>query len=231
MASIIPHYHSTFPGEAYLNLPLPNYEYERKAIVIKFVASAFLFFIWLPRKYAFQTVLVDTKEEGHAVAVAATEKSVDNNGSANGTSKKKKRRSKNDKPSPEQPTITSPSNEHQEILEIDTIKSSALTLLGIISLFLTLLLSPNNLFPSRTLLRAPLLTPQECQKLVSLAERAAKRNEESARKEKKKLMGRYPELRGVEKDVEGGKRNDTEVMDIEGWRELRKLNSVLRGET
>jgi hypothetical protein len=229
MASNIPHYHSTFPGEAYLNLPLPNYEYERKAIVIKFVASAFLFFIWLPRKYAFQTVLVDTKEEGHAVA--ATEKSVDNNGSANGTSKKKKRRSKNDKPSPEQPTITSPSHEHQEILEIDTIKSSTLTLLGILSLFLTLLLSPNNLFPSRTLLRAPLLTPQECQKLVSLAERAAKRNEESARKEKKKLMGRYPELRGVEKDVEGGKRNDTEVMDIEGWRELRKLNSVLRGET
>lgn len=63
-----------------------------------------------------------------------------------------------------------------------------------------------------------------------MANAAAGRNADKAKRERKELLKRIPELVRLEKEVMDGKKNETEAMDQEGWKELRKLNSVLRGE-
>lgn len=63
-----------------------------------------------------------------------------------------------------------------------------------------------------------------------MANAAAGRNADTAKRERKELLKRIPELVRLEKEVMDGKKNETEAMDQEGWKELRKLNSVLRGE-
>lgn len=63
-----------------------------------------------------------------------------------------------------------------------------------------------------------------------MANSAAGRNADTAKRERKELLKRIPELVRLEKEVMDGKKNETEAMDQEGWKELRKLNSVLRGE-
>ena len=115
-------------------------------------------------------------------------------------------------------------------VEFDQTRSNILTLLGIVIIFFILFLSPNNTFPSRTLLRTPLFTREECDKLVGLANEAAKRNAEIAKKDKKDLLKKFPGLSAVEKAVSSGSKNETEVRDVEGWRDLRRLNSMLKGE-
>jgi hypothetical protein len=227
MTSInIPHYHSTFPGESYLNVSLPDYAWERKAIVIKLVAAAIVFFYYLPKKYVFQTVVIESSANK---ADNTTTLQSSNGNNLNGS--KKKRRGKNDKSKPnEEPPSQAVAAEPSTAIEIDPIKSSLCTSLGILSIFAILFLSPNNTFPSRTLLRAPLFTREECQRLVVMANAAAGRNADTAKRERKELLKRIPELVRLEKEVMDGKKNETEAMDQEGWKELRKLNSVLRGE-
>ena len=204
----IAHYHSTFPGEPYLNLPLPNYEWERHALVIKLIAATFIFFFWLPDKFVYRTVLVPSKEE---IANGNINTVKHSNDGKNGISTKKKRRGKTTQPKPATPT------EITEAVEIDPIKSSFLTILGILALFLILLTSPYNLY-SRRILRAPLFTVDECRSLIQAAEEAAKRNEVEAKRRREEMLLEQPELLW-----EDGYKNGTNG-------EWKKVNSLLLGE-
>lgn len=241
MAYTVPYYHSIFPGESYLQYKLPDYANERFYIVLRLLLAFFLFFIWLPRLFVFRSVIL---ENDNAINYGPKEESgsVNNttggpsNGAASGSPKKKKKR--RDKGS----TKSSCSNESSEqqphggegepltTMEFNQTRSSILTLLGIIIIFFIVFLSPNNTFPSRTLLRTPLFTREECAKLVGLANEAAKRNAEIAKKERKDLLKKFPGLSAVEKAVLSGSKNETEVRDVKGWRDLRRLNSMLKGE-
>jgi hypothetical protein len=230
----LPNYHSHFPGESYLNLHLPNYESERRIIIYKVIAAVFLFFFWLPNKYVFKTVAPTENKETFLLA-SSEEKSFKH--LSNGVSKgKKQNRKKNSKVVSKSITADPPQNQRekqpqpQPTIEIDQLKSSLLTTFGILSVLLILFLSPNNLFPSRTLLTAPLFTRQECDRVISMAMEAARRNAQGAIKAKEELTLKFPELIEWEKDEFHGKKNATEFQAHEGWIQLTRLNSILKCE-
>ena len=256
MAYTVPYYHSTFPGEPYLQYTLPDYARERFYIVLRLLLAFFLFFVWLPRQFVFRSVITENysnainngPKEEESGSVKNTMHGHSNGTAANGNSKKKKKRRDNKGNgggAKSSCSMCSNENEPKEsseqqtqggreplaaVVEFDQTRSSILTLLGIIIIFFILFLSPNNTFPSRTLLRTPLFTREECDKLVELANEAAKRNAEIAKKDKKDLLKKFPGLSAVEKAVSSGSKNETEVRDVEGWRDLRRLNSMLKGE-
>ena len=218
----IPRYHSIFPGEPYLNLSLPNYQQERQWIIIKLVAAIYLFFVWLPNKLVFRTVAADQLNEFNQIDGALMDEK-------KGGNDQKQRRRKNAKIKSDDSIINVPSTTEQ-VVEIDSFKSSLLTTLGLTSIFLILFLSSNNLFPSRRILRAPLFTPQECASIIEMAENAARLNVIRAEGERKELLKKFPALKAAEKGVLDGSKNETEVIGLEGWGELKKVNSLLKCE-
>ena len=239
MAYTVPYYHSTFPGEPYLQYTLPDYARERFYVVLRLLLAFFLFFVWLPRQFVFRSVMIMENDEPKEEESGSVKNS---NGHSNGTAasgnskKKKKRRDTKGgggAKSPEESSELQTQGGGEPLaaaVEFDQTRSNILTLLGIVIIFFILFLSPNNTFPSRTLLRTPLFTREECDKLVGLANEAAKRNAEIAKKDKKDLLKKFPGLSAVEKAVSSGSKNETEVRDVEGWRDLRRLNSMLKGE-
>eukprot|EP00956_Cyclotella_meneghiniana_P014622 scaffold22018_cov39-Cyclotella_meneghiniana.AAC.1 len=93
MAYTVPYYHSTFPGEPYLQYTLPDYARERFYIVLRLLLAFFLFFVWLPRQFVFRSVNTENDEPNEEENGSVKNSNGHSNGTAaSGNSKKKKKR-------------------------------------------------------------------------------------------------------------------------------------------
>jgi len=175
--------------EEYLATTLPDYEKERFQIVIKICASIFLFIFVLP--YIFATKKVSANDDNTNCdkeqqntdpqkdsALPSSSKKIHKNKKKirNGTKQKQHNES------PQRSTDDKP--QETDAVEFSAIISNILTLLCILSIFCILFFSDNNLFPARTILQAPMLTRDECNYIIDIANKAAKVNAEKAQKEK-----------------------------------------------
>ena len=145
------------------------------------------------------------------------------------THNNKRRNGKKDKqqhkPSVPQQSTHTHTKETKEVVEFSSLTSNMLTLLCIICIFGVLFFSENNLFPSRTILQVPVFTKDECKYIIEMANAAAERNVENAKKERESLMVENPGLETV-KDTSSDNNNKLHVLDSTlseppGWKKGR----------
>ena len=148
------------------------------------------------------------------------------------THNNKRRNGKKDKQQQHQPSVPQQSRkETEEVIEFSSLTSNMLTLLCIICIFGVLFFSENNLFPSRTILQAPVFTKDECRYIIEMANAAAGRNVENAKKERELLIVENPGFETV-KDTSSDNRDnpihnnklrvlDSTLSEPPGWKKGR----------
>ncbi len=223
-------YYSWFPGEEYLTITLPNYDWERRLIVYKIVGSLIVFLLvlpmWLSKKVVTKTAInTDAKTK-------ATEKS-QVNPSMTLPGKRRGKKANADKDCKSAPSKSSqqPETKEEVAYEISSIATNFFSLCFVLSVFAILFFSDNNLFPARTLLRAPVFTREECQHIIDMAHRAAARNSQEAEKEKGMLFIEHPELFSIELDSQGNiplNHTTTTSENLQLYQKFNKVNSMLK---
>mmetsp|Transcript_13993 Transcript_13993/g.28550 ORF Transcript_13993/g.28550 Transcript_13993/m.28550 type:complete len:533 (+) Transcript_13993:96-1694(+) len=223
-------FYSTFPGEEFLTVSLPNYARERQLIIYKIVATVILCVVVMPVLLATkQTAVKDNPAD--AADGAANENAIYDDAKAiNKGSKNKKKRVKSKKSSQESTTETT--TEETTATVINPITSNLLNILCIILVFIITFFNQNNLFPARTIVQTPVLTREECSYIIQMAHEAAERNSEIAKREKASLILEQTELVN-EEDISSKSQSDgnnTQTFTPEQI-ELRKLNSIIKEPT
>ena len=206
-------YYSWFPGEDFLSVTLPNYEMERRRIVFNIIVVIIIFIFVLPYFLA-------TKRVANASSDGVENTTVDQPqiSPSKKTHNNKRRNGKKDKQQ-HKPSVPQQSRkETEEVVEFSSLTSNMLTLLCIICIFGVLFFSENNLFPSRTILQVPVFTKDECKYIIEMANTAAGRNVENAKKERELLMVENPGLDTVK---------DTTSRDTRIHNKLHVLDSTL----
>ncbi len=185
-----------FPFDNYLTHQLPDYDHEWNVIIAKIVLTSVLFIVILPMmfKSIFKVKTPKHTEETSSesdVNVKHTKRK-NNNPKVKGATKTStdKKRTKNEKDSSSSTEIITTSEVPLAILII-------INLIYILILFGFIAASPNNIDTSRRVYQAPLLHKDECQMIIDMAERAARRNVENSRK---KLASLPSDKQNDEKD-------------------------------
>lgn len=223
-------YYSWFPGEEYLTVTLPNYDWERRLIIYKIIGSLILFLIVLPMW--FSTKVVTNATTSTDAKKASTKNNV--NSSETPSSKRRGKKSNTDKDhksTPSKPTSQQSETKDEVVHEISSIASNFFSLCFVLSIFTILFFSENNLFPARTLLRAPVFTREECQDIIDMAHEAAARNSQEAEKERMLLLTEHPELFSVDVDSQGNiplNYTTTTPENLQLYQKFNKVNSLLR---
>lgn len=179
-----------FPGEEFFVEDLPNYEAERQSLIIKMVLA-----------FAFWTLIVplfSAKEE-----VPHVESHSDNDGTISqkevtplpptSTSKRGKKSKKGAESktngrnschtsSSDKNAETPPPDDLHKTIRVINAWTNAYCILGLMVhlVFLMLKSSPDNYYTTRSVFETPLLTDDECQYVIEMAERVARRNYEYA---------------------------------------------------
>mmetsp|Transcript_921 Transcript_921/g.1979 ORF Transcript_921/g.1979 Transcript_921/m.1979 type:complete len:542 (+) Transcript_921:150-1775(+) len=223
-------YYSWFPGEEYLTITLPNYDWERRLIICKIIGSLILFLLVLPMWFSTKVVTNSTTSTD---AKKATER---NNVNSSETLPGKRRGKKSNTDKYRKSAPSKPTSQQSEIngvvaYEISSIASNFFSLCFVLSVFAIPFFSENNLFPARTLLRAPVFTREECQHIIDMAHDAALRNSQEAEEERTLLLTEHPELLSVEVDSQGNiplNYTTTTSENLQLYQKFNKVNSLLR---
>lgn len=186
-----------FPAENFLADVPPNYPFERILLSIK-LAVAFLFFVMLPILLA-RPVSAPQKKEASAGQSARTKNNA-NAKKGNGKSKGGTKPVVVEEPEP-------------KVLEVHPM-ANLLALVGAVVTvtYLLLMTSPDNYYTTNAVFQAPLLTREECQYVLQMAEDAAAVNFATAK-----------EIESTSA-LNGGKANETIQLlltEPKGWNKLR----------
>ena len=227
-------YYSWFPGEDFLTVRLPNYDWERRLIVYKIIAVIAVFLFILPFYSTTKAVTTTPTEKTVSESNEETSQKLKNQNASQQSSKRRAKKSSkcNGKKGEFQPQ---PQTEPKEEIayELPYLVSNIFNLSCIISIFGVLFFSTNNLFPARTLMRAPVFTREECQSIIDMAHRAAKRNAKEAERERGLFIVKHPELVDLELNANGTFINIkdgsivTDLDTIQLKQKMNKLNSML----
>lgn len=215
---------SSFPGERFLSVHLPDYEKERGQIVIKISIAAILFLIILPYFFATKRVQVDASTSSIKQLPSALHQPSNKRDKRNG----KKERARLQPQNHEGANDTTPNGAVDTALEFSPMVSNVLTLMCIMSMFIIVFSSQNNLFPARTVLVAPLFTPDECQQIIDMAHAAAERNANGAQEERELLLKQNPGLTNPQKSTHAHTEFGNESSFADARPKLQSLDKILR---
>lgn len=189
-----------FPFEEYLSHPLPDYENEWNYIIVKLISTTILFLvvipsilkvIWKNRHDNINNSKVQSKENNNGKDDKAVRTVTSDITTSGKTRKERKSKSQKKKLSQQQKSpdaknkddITSNSNDNDTHVEVPSMILAVINVFFLFILFFIIALSPNNIDTARRVYQAPLLTKEECQMIINMANRAAERNAIKAKKE------------------------------------------------
>uniref|UniRef100_A0A6U0JCU9 Fe2OG dioxygenase domain-containing protein n=1 Tax=Minutocellus polymorphus TaxID=265543 RepID=A0A6U0JCU9_9STRA len=185
---------SPFAGEAFLINPPPDYPSEWRGIITRLVLCVSLFAVVVPISLP---VLFGKKVQMGNSPSSGGGGSVDDESSQQQIHMiKKKKRDKRRKPTQKAKaeaesgtTVSAPNAPEMEptAVEIPTYLLPLVNILCLIMCFFIVASSPNNHIAARAVYQAPLLTADECRRIIGMAHAVAERNVEKATKESAKM--------------------------------------------
>ena len=200
---------TSFVGERFLQIKLPDYSEEYVRLWI-YMGSLFIFVI-----LALVLIRFYSKTEFYEVTITKETKRIRTNN--NNTTKDEDDCTK-EKETNEKPIVTVKQYTIKKTSRFIFPLSVLILVLGSIGMGYIIFFSPQNQFLARRVFEAPILTSEECQQIVEMSNRAAKRNIQIA----KQYMEEYDdEDNDEDQDEDEYKTNDLLLQKPLGWQKLR----------